>query len=135
MNEQNQSIENKLTEMLSSFPELKLAILFGSFAAGKQTAQSDVDIAVAAETKLSPEKKLKIIEAVAQIVTRPVDLIDLQLKHEPVLTQAITKGKKLFCYDTALYAELIKTVVFDAADFLPLRARILKERRERWLNS
>ena len=78
---------------------------------------------------------MKIIDAIAQVVARPVDLIDLQQKQEPILTQVITKGKKLFCHDTTLYAELIKTVIFDAEDFLPLCSRILKERREKWLSS
>ena len=135
MNQQNLTIEDKLKKALSVFPEIKLAILFGSFATGKQTESSDIDVAVAAKEVLSFDRKMKIIDAIVQVVARPVDLIDLQQKQEPILTQVITKGKKLFCYDTALYAELIKTVVFDAEDFLPMRARILKERREKWLSS
>jgi len=131
----DQVIEQKLIEALSKYTELKLVILFGSFATGKQTEQSDIDIGVAAKTKLTADKKLEIIKAIAKVAQRPVDLVDLQQKQQPIMTQVMTSGKKLYCHDTALYAELIKTVICDAEDFLPLRSRILKDRRERWLNS
>jgi len=76
-----------------------------------------------------------MIEKLSQISGRSIDLIDLQTKREPIFSQAITKGQLIFCHDTKLYAELIKTVMFNAADFLPLRLRILKERRQAWINN
>ena len=78
---------------------------------------------------------MEIITALAQAFSRTVDLIDLQSKKEPIFSQAITKGKMIFCQDTKLYAELMKTAMFNAADFLPYRARILRERRQAWINS
>ena len=135
MNNQQPPLIHQLKEALSQFPELKLAILFGSLSEGKETKESDLDIAVAAERQLTAEQKMKIIEALAQSFTRPVDLIDLQTKREPIFSRAITKGKLIYCLDSKLYAELIKTVMFNAADFLPLRSRILKERRKAWINS
>lgn len=128
-------IEEQLKQTLSVFSELKLIILFGSFAANKQKPNSDIDVGVAADEVLTSERKMQMIETIALSFHRSVDLIDLQLKQEPVLSQVITKGKLVFCSDRKLYAELIKTVMFDEADFLPLRARILKERREKWLGN
>ena len=135
MNNQQTPINAQLTEILCQFPELKLAILFGSFSEGKENKESDLDIAVAADHQLVAEEKMKIIDALAQKFNRPIDLIDLQTKREPIFSRAITKGKLVFCHDRKLYAELIKIVMFNAADFLPYRSRILKERRKAWINN
>ena len=135
MNDQDTTIVIQLRETLSAFPELKLAILFGSFAKGKETKHSDLDVAVAAERPLNAEQKIQMIEKLSQISGRSIDLIDLQTKRETIFSQAITKGQLIFCHDTKLYAEIIKTVMFNAADFLPLRSRILKDRRHAWINN
>jgi len=55
MNDQDTTIDIQLRETLSAFPELKLAIPFGSFAKGKETKHSDLDVAVAAERPLNAE--------------------------------------------------------------------------------
>jgi len=125
----------KLKKTLCKFPELKLAILFGSFATEQQHQESDIDIAVASDAVLAPERKMQIIEAIAQLTKRSVDLVDLQMKQEPIFSQAITKGKVILCHDRNFYAEFIKQVMYNAADFMPLRARILSERRKAWINS
>ncbi len=135
MNKQDPEILNTLKETLSRFPELKLAILFGSFSDGRDTKDSDLDVAVAGESVLTVEQKMQMIEVLAQAFGRAIDLIDLQTKREPIFSQAITKGRMIFCRDTNLYAEFMKTVMFNAADFLPIRSRILRERRQTWINS
>ena len=129
------AIAKEIEKTLKQFPAIKLAILFGSLSQGTAHADSDIDVAVAADTVLNSEQKTQLINAIAQSTARPVDLIDLQQKREPVFGQAITKGKLIFCHDHKLYAELIKTVMFNAADFLPYRSRILKERRKAWINN
>ena len=124
-----------LKKTLNKFPELKLALLFGSAANERQNNESDIDIAVASDAVLTSGRKIQMINAIAQLTKRPVDLIDLQMKQEPIFSQAITKGVLILCNDRSLYAELIKHVVYNAADFMPLRSRILTERRKSWINS
>ena len=56
-------IDDQLREALSSFPQITLAILFGSVASGKANAQSDLDLAVIAVKPLQATEKIQIIEA------------------------------------------------------------------------
>ena len=135
MNDDALKNQEQLKQVLNKFPELKLAFLFGSFATGRQNSDSDLDIAVASGEVLSVNRKMQLITELAQSTKRPIDLIDLHMKQEPIFSQVITKGSLILCRDRGLYAEFIKQAIYNAADFLPLRARILDERREKWLNS
>ena len=65
---------------------------------------------------------------------RPVDLIDLHTVGFPLLTQILTTGERVICADTSLYADLIKKMIDGQTDFMPYRKRILKERRDAWIN-
>jgi uncharacterized protein len=123
--------KESLLHALSAFPELRVVLLFGSRAAGRARAGSDVDLAVLADSPLTAEQRTDIISAVALSVGCPVDLVDLYHAPEPVLGEAL-KGVRLIG-DAAAYARLVSRHVLDAADFMPLRERILRERRAAWI--
>lgn len=119
--------------VLTHYPQIKLAILFGSLANDRATLQSDIDLAVQADKPLDAELKMALISDLAEKFGRPVDLIDLRKAKEPLLGQ-ILKGKRILGSDT-VYGQLLAKHLRDVADFLPYRDRILKERRDAWINS
>ncbi len=125
-------LERQLTEILARHSELRLAILFGSQASGGVTRDSDIDVAVLADSPLSAEFKLALMQQIALECGRPVDLVDLHTAGEPVLGQVL-KGKRLLGSD-ASYARLLTRHLLDAADFLPLQRRILAERKAAWIS-
>jgi len=57
--------------------------------------------------------------------------MDLYHAPEPVLGEAL-KGVRLLG-NAAAHAQLVTRHVLNAADFLPLRERILTERRSAWI--
>ena len=120
------AIEDQLLRALSAFPEIRLALLFGSRASGRPRADSDIDLAILADSPLAPERRACIIEAVALATGCPIDLVDLYHAPEPVLGEAL-KGVRLLG-NAAAHAQLVTRHVLNAADFLPLRERILTER-------
>jgi Predicted nucleotidyltransferases len=128
-------IEADLTTLLQSHDHVKAAWLFGSVAKKAANRESDLDVAVLGDEPLSAHGKMKLIEELAQATGRAVDLIDLQATRGPIVDRILHDGVRLFCDDTALYAELMKRWWFDRADWRPYRRRILKERRERWIES
>jgi predicted nucleotidyltransferase len=81
-------------------------MLFGSVVLGRQRADSDLDIAVAAKQALTAHEKIALVRALTDYTGRSIDLIDLkmvsiigyQLKsgHERGLTVRpyILKGKQ-----------------------------------------
>lgn len=123
-----------LEKVLSAHPEIEVAILFGSLAAGTAGPGSDLDLGVAAERPLDAGQKRALIERLALAFGRAVDLVDLRTAGEPILGQILTRGH-IVRRGAPLLAELIKRHVFAQADFVPYRERILRERLETWTGS
>ncbi|QFY88703.1 nucleotidyltransferase domain-containing protein [Magnetovirga frankeli] len=131
-NEEPQASDASLRKVLEKFPEITLAMLFGSVAQGTATASSDLDIAVAARHHLSAEQKMALITALADHTGRPIDLIDLNSIGQPLLSQIVMHGRRVLG-SAAAHGELISRHLVEMADFMPLLNRILKERREAWI--
>lgn len=121
-----------LSEVLASFPQVKLAIVFGSMASGRQRADSDLDLAVLATHGLQLSERSSLIAALAARTGRAIDLIDLQHAHEPLLGQILRHGRRVLGSETLL-GDLINHHLLERADFMPYRSRILAERRMAWI--
>lgn len=125
-------LHHRLRQILSEHGGVRLAILFGSRATGCATPRSDLDLAVQMSAPLTAEEKIALIERIAEATGMPVDLIDLKRVGVPLLGQILKHGVRLMGSDTD-YAALLSRHLFDAADFLPYRNRILAERRRAWI--
>lgn len=125
-------IDAQLKEVLAHFPKIALAVLFGSVATGRQRVDSDLDMAVAAKQALTAQEKIDLVGALTEQTGRPIDLIDLNVVPEPLLGQIVRHGRRILGSDT-LYGELISRHVFEQADFMPYRTRLLAERRMAWI--
>jgi len=132
MKDMRRDIDEQLRAVLSAFPQIVLAMLFGSFASGRERPGSDIDIAVAARGKLTASETIALIEALADRTGRPIDLVDLRTVGEPLLGQILQHGRRLLGSDGA-YGQLISRHLFEQADFMPYRARVLAERRAAWI--
>lgn len=122
---------SQLTALLSQYPHIKLALLFGSQATGKARPDSDIDLGILAQAPLSADFKLQLMQTIGAEFGRPVDIVDLYHVPEPITGQAF-KGIRLIGDDTT-YASLLTRHLLNVADFLPLHQRILTERRNRWI--
>ncbi len=129
---QDLNLKQNILAALSGQPGIELAILFGSLAAGEGGVESDLDLAIDAGHLLTAEEKMGLISALAERTGRPVDLVDFQAAGEPLLGQILRHGKRILGSDTH-YGNLIRKHLFDEADFLPYRNRILAERRRAWI--
>lgn len=121
-----------LQGVLKTVPGIRLAILFGSMARGTEGPDSDLDLALDLGHRLEPAEKRALIEALALATGRPVDLVDLRTAGEPILTQIIRHGQRVYGSDSD-YAALLSRYLIDHADFAPYRNRILAERRQAWI--
>lgn len=128
-------IEERLRPVLAGHPSIVLAILFGSLAKDRARSDSDLDLAVATSTPLTSHAHIALIEDLALALGRPVDLIDLDQAHNPLLQQILTKGRKIVCHDRTRYAELILRMVYEEADVMPYYRRILSDRRQAWIET
>lgn len=126
------SIDEELRGVLVDFPQITLAILFGSVAKGTADAQSDLDLGVIASRPFDAAEKIQIIEALAAATGRPIDLVDLSPAPEPLLGQVLKHGRRILGSDVD-YAKLLYRHLVEQADFVPLQNRILSERRMAWI--
>ncbi len=114
---------------------IRLALIFGSLAKGRARSDSDVDVAVAADRPLDLGTKMRLIEQLAVLTGRPIDLVDLQVADGLILSQVLVEGRLLFCRDYALYARLMQRMIFDQEDAMRYHRRILAVRRNAWISA
>ena len=126
-------IQRTIEPVLARHSSVVIAIVFGSLASARARFDSDLDLAVAAAAPLTPQSRMSLIEDLALAFGRPVDLIDLNRLHGPLLHQILTQGTVIVCTDRTRYAELIRRLVYDEADFMPYYRRILADRRKAWI--
>ncbi|MGB9150218.1 MAG: nucleotidyltransferase domain-containing protein [Burkholderiales bacterium] len=127
-----QALDDQLRQVFAGFPQITLALLFGSVAAGRHRADSDLDIAVSAHSPLGYDEKIALVSALAECTGRAIDLIDLSTVTEPLLGQIVLHGRRILGSDT-LFGQLINRHLLEQADFMPYRTRLLAERREAWI--
>ncbi len=121
-----------LSQWLSQNTEITLAIVFGSLAKNTLTKQSDIDLAILTRQPLTTYKKKYLIESLANLMGRPVDLVDLQTAGEPLLGQILKYGKLIKGENEQLTSLALKHL-YANEDFMPYVNRALKERREKWI--
>jgi len=128
----NKNLEN-IKIFIQNDPDIRQALLFGSYARGEQTKKSDIDIAIQLVKPMVPAQKLYYFEKIQECTGADVDLVDLLKVGQPLLSQIMKYGKRLKG-SSLQYAELAIKNVNTAQDFLPGIKRLMKERRERLLN-
>ena len=129
------SVQQRLLKVVAGHPSVTLAILFGSLAVGAVRFDSDLDLAVAGTAPIDRQARIHLIEDLASVFGRPVDLIDLNRLHGPLLHRVLTKGRLILCKDRTQYAELIQRMLAEEADVMPYYRRILAARRNAWIGT
>lgn len=111
-------LKGKIRDALEKHPNLKLAVLFGSYTKGIVNAMSDVDLLIDGELSES-----KLLLDLAESLNMPVERIDLiRLKQAPtkVLARALTQGEVISCREPKLLAEVAERVALDYPEVMNL---------------
>ncbi len=122
----------RIRQVFGQYPFIRLVMLFGSLAKGSARPESDIDLAVVSDQPFGIDEKMALISDLAQKFGRPVDLVDLSTAGEPLLGQILASGIMILG-DHSRYAHLLTRHLFNQADFMPYRSRILRERRQAWI--
>jgi len=88
MTQDDRHLCSRIVNLLKAEQGLKLAIIFGSAAAGTMRPDSDVDLALLFDQPLGAERKMAIAARLEGVLLRTVDLIDLS-------TLSGTRGQSL----------------------------------------
>jgi uncharacterized protein len=130
----DQNVVTRLQNYFKTIPEVTAVVVYGSFSAGKETINSDIDLGVCTTTALTADLKIKIISDLALIFRRPIDVVDLQNIHVPLLQEVLTKGSWILLDSNSTKEKLVHRMIYEVADFLPLREKIQTEKIKRFIN-
>ena len=131
----NELLKNKITEIISSMPKIQIATVFGSYAKGCNHADSDVDIAIAADKPIHHKKMMQIKTDLTVALDKDIDLIDLNAVNGLILKEALCSGNLILKKNTLIYANLIRKLIYYQMDMMPYYSRILKIRRENYFHA
>lgn len=109
-----------------------MAFLFGSAAKGKQTKESDIDIAVYLKN-YDESMVYSLWNQLEDLLKRDVDLIILNNANATIAWEAI-RGQKIVIKDEQLYINYMLDVSMEAEDFRNVVYDIYKVRQERRAN-
>jgi predicted nucleotidyltransferase len=98
-----------LETLQRAIPSLSAVYVFGSQATGDTGPESDLDLAILADTPPDAVRLWEVASALAGIAGCPVDLLDLRAASTVMQYRIITSGKKLWARDSgpALYESFI----------------------------
>lgn len=88
-------MKNVLTQVAAKY-DLKMVVLFGSVAKNRANQDSDVDLAVLADSKFGLRKELELRHELEILFEREVDLVFLFNAGPLLLGQIAKDGKLLF---------------------------------------
>lgn len=117
----------ELTTWFAQRSKVCFAVLFGSFAHGTVTPQSDVDIAVYTQEPLALLERGAWVADLEQLCQRTVDLVWLNPlpAQDPALAfEILAHGQSLFCRKTAWYVAFKTSVTLRYLDTAHLRQQV-----------
>jgi predicted nucleotidyltransferase len=128
------NIVDALDTWLKAHSEIELAILFGSYAKGNATQLSDVDVAIqlASGRCLDADDKVSYLDDLSCLLRKNIDLVDLRVVGQPLLSQIMKYGQCLVGKQQAFGLLAVRNVN-SAQDFMPNIEQMLMDRRQRWL--
>lgn len=91
----NVIMKNVLTQVAAKY-DLKMIVLFGSVAKNRANQDSDVDLAILADSIFGLKKELELRHQLETIFKREVDLVFFQNAAPLLLGQIAKEGKLLF---------------------------------------
>jgi predicted nucleotidyltransferase len=119
------------TDFLASVAEIRLGLVYGSFANGKASEGSDVDIAIAGDDRFSADFLMQLRGDLELLFGRDVDLIDLARVEGLILHRAVTRSLTLK-RDPVLFADYLCKALAFHEDFLPYLRRMRGAKIERF---
>ena len=127
-----EEITETLQLILERYPEVQLAILYGSVARDAHRRDSDVDLAIAADSRatLREDILLDISLECSRATARDVQVRDLARAQGLFLKQVLTTGRIILSRDAPIYGELIVRMLAFVTDMLPAIRKIRRQGEE-----
>ena len=90
----------KIVNVLKEKTNCEAIVLFGSYARGMQTEESDIDIAVKVNKELETKKQFELIQELEELTGKDIDLINLDKINDVFRYEILMNGKTIYCKDS-----------------------------------
>jgi predicted nucleotidyltransferase len=107
-------IVEKARDVLSTMPEVRIAVLFGS--ATRRRFVRDVDVGVCLDPEPELRGLIRIANRLEDALGVPVDVVPLKKAPPRLRLKALLKGVRLIVRDSNLYAFLVSEALSEAMD-------------------
>jgi predicted nucleotidyltransferase len=111
-------LDTRLEEVLSQFPGVELAVLFGSHARGEERAGSDVDVAIRLADDCH-EARRRVELALGRAAGRDVDVVPLDASPPLLRFEIAREGKVLIERNPQAWADFRARAMLDWWDWAP----------------
>ena len=115
-------LAQRLHQALLAGPPLRLAVLFGSAAASRMRADSDVDVAIRSLRPLTDSELRSLTSALAHAASADIDLVELDSAATLLRWQIATRGIPLFEHVPGEFARFRARAAAEYIDFAPALA-------------
>lgn len=120
-------VEAAIVEVAKRTPGLVSVYLFGSVAEGRAHQESDVDVGVLLDWKLSPPERFDVRLSLIGDLSTPERDADVVILNDapPLFARTILyRGRRIYCSDPAADHEFVRNTQLVAADIEPWMKRM-----------
>lgn len=117
--------------LVDAVPNCQAIYLFGTWGTDAERPDSDVDIAVLPDHPLEPVHRWKVAQALASLIGRDVDLVDLLAASSVLRLQVVANGELLHASSQDVAEGFADTVFSSYARLNEERRGILNDVRQR----
>ena len=123
-----EEVAEKLRGLLSSMPEVSIAVLFGSVT--RRNFVRDVDVGVCLGSKYDLKDLVKMANVLEDALGLPVDVVPLRSVQPKLRLKALLNGVKLAVRDERLFAFMLSEALSETMDIdLKLRGNVYPKHR------
>ena len=113
---------NLITEEIrKNISDIQGIYLFGSFASGAENEESDLDIAILAQTKISFEIRSRLSFVVGNALNREIDLVELRYVNTIFQEEILKTAQRIATYDRLACETYEDYIYCSAMDFREFR--------------
>ncbi len=124
-----EKIKDILVKFFSDKSHVVAVFIFGSYAAGRETSESDIDLAILWDKPHVPdgETQIALREELSSLLSKDVDLVCLNTASPIIGMQVHNNGKILIVNSSRELADYEIRLFIDYAELKELRAPMEKE--------
>jgi predicted nucleotidyltransferase len=123
---QELNLELIRTWLVSQFPDIIAAYLFGSYASGEALESSDIDIAIVLPRKIPPYDLWNHSQELAILLNQDVDMINMTFANTILQFQIISNGKLILSLNDEKRMALENRAILNYLDFTEARQRVIQ---------